>query len=87
MVKKAVKFIFGGIVIMHALNSYTKSLAVGFEKLADKEEVKANGGSVADIDKVSSRYEFVPYPKAIYRNCKKVAEQVKRYVTIVKNED
>ena len=79
MVKRVLKFIFGGLVAMHALNSYTDAVSSNFERLADIAEAKANGDN---IDDVKAKYKFVPIPKSIYRNCKKIVEQFKRYMIL-----
>ena len=76
MVKRILKFIFGGIVVMHALNSYTNGLAGQYKFMADKEEVKANGG---DVDEFNSQYKYVFIPVMIYRNCKKIVNELKRW--------
>lgn len=83
MVKKLLKIIFGVLVAMHALHSYTRNLADIFEYKVNVKEAEING---EDVEAVKSSTRFISIPKAIYKNCLKIVEQVKRYVTLI-NKD
>ena len=80
MLKKGIKFLFGGAVIMHALRSYTEGLANMYGYYADlaeeTDEVAKQG--------IKDSYEFTFIPVAVWRNILKVKKNATRYWKTIK---
>lgn len=80
MLKKGLKFLFGGAVIMHALRSYTDAMASIYEYYADlaeeTDEVAKQG--------IRDQYKFTFIPVDVWGNILRIKNAARRWLKTIK---